>query len=312
MAPILDPSVDPGAIRRAAALLRAGELVAFPTETVYGLGADARNPLAVRRIFAAKGRPAEHPLIVHLAAAGDPARPLAAWAVVDDRARKLVRRLWPGPLTVVLPRAEGVLDEVTGGLSTVGLRMPSHPMAQALLVAFGDGIAAPSANRFGRVSPTRAEHVEAELGGELLVVDGGPCSVGIESTIVDLTGPLPALLRTGAVTEEQLQAILGPLGPPSATRVPGTLPGHYAPHTSLRIAPDPRAEADRLRAQGWAVEILPAPADPAQHARRLYAELRRLDALGVDVLVAEPAQGVGLGRAVNDRLARAARGSERS
>ena len=306
--PILDPAHDATALGQAMALLRAGELVGFPTETVYGLGADARNPLAVRRIFAAKGRPADHPLIVHLATPADPAQALEAWAVVDDRARRLARALWPGPLTLVLPRRAGVPDEVTGGLDTVGLRMPRHPVAQALLAAFGDGVAAPSANRFGQVSPTTAAHVQAELGAALLVLDGGPCAVGIESTIVDLSGPVPALLRPGAVTAEQIQAIVGPLGPAGTTRAPGTLPGHYAPHTSLRIAADPQAQARLLRAQGLRVAVLLAT-DPAEYARQLYAELRRLDAQGVDVLVAQPAAEDGLGRAINDRLSRAARGS---
>jgi L-threonylcarbamoyladenylate synthase len=193
---------DAPALAAAAAALRAGQLVAFPTETVYGLGARASDPLAVRQIFAAKGRPVDHPLIVHLADAAE----VDAWV---DRARladggatldALAARRWPGPLTLVAPRAVGVPDEVTGGMDTVGLRVPAHPLARALIAAAGGGLAAPSANRFGRVSPTTAAHVRAELGLDLLIVDGGPCGVGVESTILDLCDPAgPALLRPGGL-----------------------------------------------------------------------------------------------------------------
>ncbi len=296
---ILPP--DPDTLRRAAAALDAGELVAFPTETVYGLGADADNPLAVRRIFAAKGRPADHPLIVHLA---DPSW-LPAWAVADPRAERLAARFWPGPLTLILPRQAHVIDEVTGGRDTVGLRVPDHPVALALLSAFGRGVAAPSANRFGRVSPTRAAHVAEELGDEILVLDGGACRVGVESTIVDLSGEEPAILRPGAVTAEDLEAVVGPLGRPGDTAAPGTLASHYAPRTALLLSSDPDADAARMRREGRRVAVLRA-GDPRQHARLLYAELRRLDDLDVDVLIAERADDEGLGRAINDRLARAA------
>jgi len=280
--------------------LCAGELVAFPTETVYGLGADARNPLAVRRIYAAKDRPSGHPLIVHLA---KPAQ-AEAWGEMSAAARELAAAFWPGPLTLVLRRADGVLDEVTGGLDTVGIRVPSHPVARALLASFADGIAAPSANRFGRVSPTTADHVRSELGPEVMVLDGGPCQVGIESTIVDLSGDVPALLRPGGVPVEAIEALLGPLIA-GTTPAPGTLPEHYAPRTALCLSDQPEDTASALRAEGRTVATLLA-GPPEDHARMLYAELRRLDGLDVDVLVAERSPHGGIGRAINDRLQRAA------
>lgn len=286
-------------LTQAVVILRSGGLIGLPTETVYGLGADARNPLAVRQIFAMKGRPADHPLIVHL---GD-VEQVGDWAVTGPVASALAAAFWPGPLTLVLPRQPGVPDEVTGGLETVGIRVPSHPAASALLKAFGGGVAAPSANRFGRVSPTTAAHVEAEFGGAVPVLDGGPCPVGVESTIIDLTGP-PALLRPGGIPTEAIEAITGPLGS-STTRAPGTLAAHYAPRTALLLSDRPQVDAERLRGEGRTVAILPAgPAE--EHARRLYAELRRLDQLGVDILIAELAGEAGLGRAINDRLSRAA------
>lgn len=292
-------------IDEATRLLQAGELVAFPTETVYGLGARARDPLAVRRIFAQKGRPADHPLIVHLAEAGW----LGRWARLDGplarRAPEIAAKWWPGPLTLILPRAAGVPDEVTGGLDTVGLRVPGHPVARALIAAVGEGVAAPSANRFGRVSPTTADHVRSEFGAAVPVLDGGACGVGVESAILDLSGDSPALLRPGGVPCSALEGQLGPIRRGGATRAPGTLASHYAPHTALRLADDIEAERARLEAEGLRVEILRA-GPPAAHARRLYAELRRLDRLGVDVLVAERARSGGLGDAINDRLARAA------
>jgi L-threonylcarbamoyladenylate synthase len=293
----------PSEITRAVHRLRAGGLVAFPTETVYGLGAAARQPLAVRQIFEAKGRPSTHPLIVHLARAEQ----AWDWGLPTEAARCLAAVFWPGPLTLILKRAPWVPDEVTGGRTTVGLRVPAHPLAQALLAEFGDGIAAPSANRFGQISPTTAAHVRAELGPELMVLDGGPCAVGIESTIVDLSGEQPALLRPGAIDEAQLQALVGPLGS-SQTAAPGTLAKHYAPRTALKLSVNPEETAAQLREQGLSVAVLSASA-PEDHARQLYAELRRLDGLGVDVLVAEPSPDSTLGQAINDRLTRAARGS---
>lgn len=281
------------------AVLKTGGLLAFPTETVYGLGADASNPLAVRQIFAMKGRPADHPLIVHLASVDH----VDQWGQMGAVGHALAAAFWPGPLTLVLPRQATVLDEVTGGLQTVGIRVPAHPTAQALLQRFGGGLAAPSANRFGRISPTTAAHVQAEFSDAVPVLDGGPCAIGVESTIIDLSGP-PALLRPGGVPLEAIEAITGPLAE-SSTRAPGTLASHYAPRTSLLLSQDPAVDAARLREKGCTVAIL-AAGDDAEHARRLYAELRRLDTLGVDILIAELAGEGGLGRAINDRLSRAA------
>lgn len=292
------------ALDAALARLRAGEPVAIPTETVYGLAADADNPLAVRRVFALKGRPADHPLIVHL----PDAAALPQWGHPDPRAEALGAAFWPGPLTLIVQRQPRVIDEVTGGRDTVGLRVPNHPLALALLAGLGGGLAAPSANRFGRISPTTAQHVQEELGPEVTVLDGGPCQVGVESTIVDLSGPQAALLRPGAVSRAQLEALIGPLVLGSKTAAPGTLPGHYAPRTALRLCADPESEAAALRAQGLRVAVLPVL--PARElAPRLYAELRRLDAEGVDWLLAGRVDEDGVGAAVNDRLSRAAWGS---
>jgi L-threonylcarbamoyladenylate synthase len=292
-------------LEEAVVRLSRAELVAFPTETVYGLGADAADPIALRRVFATKGRPVDHPLIVHVNSLEAAER----LGVFDARARVLARRFWPGPLTLVLPRRSGVPDEVTGGLDTVGLRIPAHPLALGLLAAFPSGLAAPSANRFGRTSPTTATHVEEELGLGFPILDGGPCAVGVESTIVELPadGAAPALLRPGGLPTEVIVTLIGPLGR-SVTRAPGTLTAHYAPRTSLLLAEDPEARAAELRDRGLRVALLPA-GEPAEHARRLFAELRALDQLGVDVLVAGLAVEAGLGVAVNDRLRRAAAGS---
>ena len=301
----------------AVAALRAGDAIGFPTETVYGLGADARNRAAVARIFALKGRPANHPLIVHLA---DTAA-LGEWAAaVPAAARRLAAAFWPGPLTLILPRAAGVLDEVTGGQATVGLRVPSHPVALALLAAFGGGIAAPSANRFGRVSPTSAAHVRAEFGSEVaLVLDGGDCSVGLESTIVSCVSEL-LLLRPGGIALAALEAVAGPIrraergeGP----RASGTLLAHYAPRTPLRVL----ASQALTAAAGAAVAVLarrPAPAnyagplwieaaaDALCFGHDLYADLRRLDASGAAAIVVEEIPAGAGWDAVRDRLARAA------
>ena len=313
---------DPGRIREAARLLARGGLVAFPTETVYGLGADADNPDAVRRIFAAKGRPADHPLIVHLAG---PAQ-LGEWArEVPPEALRLARAFWPGPLTLVLPRAARVSDLVTGGQDSVGLRVPSHPVARALLQAFGGGVAGPSANRFGRVSPTTAAHVHAELGEAVdLVLEGGPSEVGIESAIVDLSSGEPALLRPGVIGAAALAAALGrPLGGArtGSPRVSGALASHYAPATPsvlvapgellerLEGAPRPAAVLARrpcppnLSAVAW----VEAPVDPLAYARHLYASLRTLDAAGAACLLVEAVPDAPEWQAVGDRLARATR-----
>ena len=316
------------AIARAALLLRAGELVAFPTETVYGLGADAANPEAVRRIFAAKGRPADHPVIVHLPDASHVLR----WAsAMPDAARLLAAAFWPGPLTLILRRAAGVHDVVTGGQDSVGLRVPSHPVARALLKAFDGGIAAPSANRFGRISPTRAAHVAGDLGAAVgLILDGGACEIGIESTIIALTDGVPTLLRPGAIGVPELTRVLGrvPAAPDrAAPRASGTLASHYAPKTAALLAPGDalHAEIDQLVDRDEAVAVLArtvrrpedfagawiaAPAEAAAYAHDLYANLRTLDAAGADVILIEAPPSDDAWLAVRDRLGRATRGED--
>jgi L-threonylcarbamoyladenylate synthase len=331
-------------IARAAEVLRAGGLVAFPTETVYGLGADASRDDAAAKIFAVKGRPRAHPLIVHLAA--DPT--LEDWAAeVPDAARKLATAAWPGPLTIILKRGPRVAAATTGGADTVGLRVPAHPMAQALLRAFGGGIAAPSANRFGAVSPTTADHVVEDLGENVdYILDGGACDVGVESTIVDLSRARPVLLRPGGMPREAIEAIIGPLdaADAEAPAAPGTLASHYAPRAeviAVELADVPATvEAERgapavpvsgdAPARERKIAVLaprsaftswpnldallyPLPDDLAGMAHDLYAALRDLDAKGVDVVIAALPPAVGLGEAVGDRLRRAAgpRGSQR-
>ena len=300
--------------------------MAFPTETVYGLGADAGNPDAVKKIFAAKGRPQDHPLIVHIA---DMAQ-MANWARnIPPSARRLARNFWPGPLTIILQRGPGVSDLVTGGQDTVGLRVPSHPVAQALLRAFDGGIAAPSANRFGRVSATTAEHVRREFGNVIdLVLDGGASAVGIESTIVDLSGRQATLLRPGWITAEQLEEALGmPLASPDSRspRAPGALARHYAPRTRLMLLEtDLLLElAASLTRQGKRVAVLAhsvlrpilpditwivAPRDVSSYAHDLYANLRRLDDAGCDAILVEAPPQEAPWSAVADRLTRAATG----
>jgi L-threonylcarbamoyladenylate synthase len=317
-------------IARAVDALRRGGLVAFPTETVYGLGADAANPDALARLYAVKGRPAEHPVIVHV---GDPSQ-LAAWATeVRPPARLLVDAAWPGPLTVIVRRARRVLDAVTGGGDTVGVRMPDQPVALALLRAFGDGIAAPSANRFGRVSPTSAADVRAELGDDVdVVLDDGPCAVGVESTIVDCTGDAPVILRPGGVTRERIESVTGArvtVGGDGLVRAPGTLKAHYAPESAVLVV-DGRELADRASALVAAgqrvavlaeqpapdlpsgVVVLDSPADAREYARVLYARLRQADRERVDVVLAVPPADAGLGAAVVDRLRRAAGRDDRA
>ena len=317
-------------IERAVTVLRAGGLVAFPTETVYGLGADASNEAAVRKIFEAKGRPATHPVIVHLADAAE----LATWARdVPHAAHLLARKFWPGPLTLILSRAGRVSDVVTGGQDTVALRVPSHPVARRLLARFGGGIAAPSANRHGRVSATTAAHVRDEFGNAVdCVLDGGQTDVGIESTIVDLSGSRPSLLRPGSIMVDDIeQALEASLAEPlaDAPRAPGTLAAHYAPRTPLMLMEGDLALglAASLARQGKRVAVLAfserrplsagiewvaAPRDAAAYAHDLYASLHRLDSTGCDAIIVEsPPQGPEWA-AIIDRLARAAAGSPAS
>ncbi len=322
--------------QRAVDLLRAGELVAFPTETVYGLGADAANPEAVAKIFAAKGRPADHPLIVHLA--GHDA--VDQWAeAVPAVAWELMETFWPGPLTLILKKQAWVPLTVTGGQNTVGLRVPGHPVALELLRRFAasggnGGIAAPSANRFGRISPTTAAHVQEELGARVpLILDGGPCAVGIESTIVDCSRGEPVVLRPGHISPLHLEAVLGRL-PEIATavgapRVSGSLAAHYAPVTPMRIVAGPRLldfinaqrhKGDRCGVIGhsqppqagmphvWRM----LPADPVGYAHELYAALREMDHAGVDLIAVEALPESPLWAAVGDRLRRAAAGAGQS
>ncbi|MBV9555084.1 MAG: threonylcarbamoyl-AMP synthase [Alphaproteobacteria bacterium] len=306
----------PGSIARAAALLRSGQLVAFPTETVYGLGGDATNDAAVAAIFAAKGRPRFNPLIVHVPGLGE----AEAIAVFDERARAVARRCWPGPLTLVLRRRpdSGVSLLACAGLDTVAVRAPAHPVAQALLRDAGRALAAPSANRSGRVSPTTAAHVAAELrSGAALILDGGACAVGIESTVVDLTAPRPVMLRSGGVTVEQLATVLGRIaetvGEPVPPRAPGQLPSHYAPRLKLRLDAADAQPAEALLAFGpdvpagfAAVLNLSERGDLAEAAANLFAMLRRLDRREFSGIAAMPIPERGLGRAINDRLRRAA------
>ena len=331
-APVNIVAADEAGVARAVELLRAGEVVAFPTETVYGLGADASNPDAVAKIYALKGRPSAHPVIVHLAN-GDR---LDEWASdVPEGARRLAHAFWPGPLTLVLKRAPHVPDAVTGGQETVGLRVPSHPVAQALLAGFGGedggrrfgGVAAPSANKFGRVSPTLAEHVFADFQLAVpLILDGGATAVGIESTIVDLSGERPRLLRPGGVAAAAIEEVLGaPLAAAdeSAPRAPGTLPAHYAPKAHVRLVKrvemlEAIASHKGRRLGVLALEVRvprlnPAlqrvvPAIAAQYAHELYAAMRALDAQNVDLILVETPPGSPAWAAVHDRLGRAARG----
>jgi L-threonylcarbamoyladenylate synthase len=319
-------AVRTGDIQNAVEVLSAGGLVAFPTETVYGLGANAENTAAVRSIFQVKGRPSSHPLIVHI----DRAQHLDEWvADVPATARLLAEHFWPGPLTLVARRGPRVPLEATGGQETVAVRVPDHPVALALLSAFGGGVTAPSANRFGQVSPTTADHVHAELGDAVdLVLDGGPCQVGVESTIVDTTGAVPRILRPGGVTREDLEAVLGsPLADGSATnrvRVPGQHPSHYAPRARVvLVAPDQLvAEAQHAQRQGHQVgmllpltladtpvtahTVIHIPGSMAAYARGLYGFLRDLDQHGCDLIVASLPAEEGLGLAIANRLRRAA------
>ena len=335
---ILDGN-DPSAIATAARALRSGALLGMPTETVYGLAADASSDAAVAQIFAAKGRPSDHPLIVHVADAAG----IAHFASdVPAFAQKLVDAFWPGPLTLILPRLSGVATAATGGQDSVGLRCPAHPVAHALLVACAApadaavpsdapvwGVAAPSANRFGRVSPTTAQHVQDELGEALLVLDGGPCQVGIESTIVDCTRGVPVLLRPGAITREQIQQACGmaPLSkedlPHHTPRASGTLEAHYAPAAKVRLM-DAKAlqtgldllGADAahiavyaraaLRTQSSKLVMRRMPDDASAAAQQLFAALRAFDDQGVKLIWIETPPATPEWEGVRDRLQRAA------
>jgi L-threonylcarbamoyladenylate synthase len=290
-------------VDRALSVLRAGGLVAIPTETVYGLAADASNANAVRRIFAVKGRPADHPLIVHVGAAAQ----LGDWAAtVPPAAEVLADSCWPGPLTLLVPRAATVLDLVTGGRSGVGVRVPAHPMTLELLARFGGGLAAPSANRFGRVSPTTADHVRADLGDDVdFVLNGGPCPVGVESTIVDCTVDPPQVLRPGGISSEEIESLLEmTLGAPSGpSRAPGMLESHYAPRCTVVLA-DSRREAVALADALPGAEIIDDD-DLAHYAHTLFARLRDADDRGVDTVIAVLPPARGLGHAIRDRLFKA-------
>lgn len=324
------------AIDEAARALRAGGLVAFPTETVYGLGADAGSDAAVAGIFAAKGRPSDHPLIVHVAAGPKGTEALSRFAQpLPPFAQKLVQAFWPGPLTLIVTRQPGVGSAAAGGQDTIGLRCPAHPVAQALLAACAEhgvaGLAGPSANRFGRVSPTTAQHVFDEFGDDLLVIDGGPCAVGIESTIVDCSRGAPVLLRPGAITRAQIEAATGErlqgrdtLAAPDP-RASGTLEAHYAPNAKLRLM-DARAIQTGLDVLGpnaahiavWARSVPRSrsqrviqrrmPDDAAASAQQLFAVLREFDAQGVKLIWVETPPDTTEWEGVRDRLQRAAVG----
>lgn len=308
---------DASALHEAVMALRAGELVGLPTETVYGLAGDARNPAAIRRIFALKGRPADHPLIVHLA----DAEQMREWAMdIPEVAWRLAALHWPGPLTLILRRAPEVSPLLTGGQDTVGLRVPAHPVAQALLRAFGGALAAPSANRFGRISPTAADHVRAEFGAALpIVLEGGSSQIGLESTILDLSSARPRILRPGHVQPAALQGVLGvplPAGVADvpAPRVSGSLDSHYAPRAPAVLVSraELQAHSPHPQVRVLALQTLPAgqigmalPAEAEAYARELYAALRALDAQQPDCILVQAVPDDAPWDAVRDRLRRA-------
>lgn len=304
-------------IEQAVSLLRAGDVVAFPTETVYGLGAIAFDADAVAKIFERKGRPRFDPLIVHVAAMRDA---FALCERVPEKARLLAERFWPGPLTLVLPKLASIPNLVTAGLPSVGVRVPSHPVAQSLLKALDAPLAAPSANRFGKVSPTTAEHVFQDLGSSIpMILEGGPCQRGIESTIVSLLEDAPRLLRPGSIAVEEIEAVVGVVaiasGNPDVLLSPGQLKSHYAPRTPMQPLTEalpPQAgervgllAIEAISAEGYAaVEVLSANADLREAATKLFAALRRLDSQKLDRIVCQLAPAHGLGTAINDRLLR--------
>lgn len=314
-------------IRHSAEMIRAGGLVAFPTETVYGLGCDALNPDAAAKVFEAKQRPTFDPLIVHLA---DRSMIETVVTSVPASAQRLMDAFWPGPLTLILPKQPIVPDLVTAGLPTVAVRMPNHSIALALIREARTPIAAPSANPFGYVSPTTAQHVSDGLGDRIdLILDGGPCPVGVESTILSLAGARPELVRPGSLTLEAIQTVIGPVGrtisPDEAVHMPGQSPRHYATRTSVTVLPATKvwpilqgqervgllamSEPGDLAGQFHAVEVLSPSGDLREAARNLFAALRRLDELGLDRIYAEPCIEQGLGLAMMDRLHRCATSS---
>ena len=305
-------------VRRAAEILRAGGLVAFPTETVYGLGADASSVAAIARLYAAKGRPAGHPVIVHFA---DAARAFEWAREIPEEAKTLAAKFWPGPLTLILKRSAKAQDFVTGGQDNVGLRVPSHPVAQELLRTFGDGVAAPSANLFGNVSPTSARHVRDDFPGQIdLILEGGSSEVGIESTIVDLSGADPVLLRPGGISKVQLEEVLNSgitEKNPDSPRHSGGLERHYAPKTPARLLPSHALDAAIAGREG-AVAVLAfsrpderveywirMPREPQAYAQRLYAALRELDGAQCETILIETPPETAEWTAVRDRLSRA-------
>ncbi len=308
-------------IQHAAEIIKRGGIVAFPTETVYGLGADAFNPLAVARIFEVKRRPYFDPLIVHVAHPADVKKLVKE---IPSHAKKLIERFWPGPLTVVLLKNENFPDIVTAGLPTVAIRMPDHPMALSLIKECRCPIAAPSANPFGYLSPTTAEHVREQLGDQVdLILDGGPCPVGVESTIVSFSEERPWLLRPGGVSLEEIESVIGKVTISSVEEdspsAPGMLPRHYAPRTPILLDWDEKdIDLHKGRNIGLlafrepknnltfhSVEILSKKGDIREAAANLFAAIRRLDGLNLDFIVAEPIPEIGLGRAIMDRLRRA-------
>jgi L-threonylcarbamoyladenylate synthase len=305
----------PETLQQAAELLRQGELVAFPTETVYGLGADASSETAVAKIFAAKGRPADHPVIVHVASADE----FAKWAVdIPDVAYQLTDAFMPGPITLILKRSKLAPDIVTGGQDTVGLRVPNHPVALELLKSFGGGIAAPSANRFGRISPTTAQHVLEELGESVsMILDGGACQVGLESTIVDATSEQVKILRPGGVSLEALSKLLGyrpEVVNKSQVRVSGALESHYAPTTPAFLVQAKDLQAADEKTGVMSLELKPdfskavwltLPNDPESYGQHLYATLRKLDGSGLTRIFIERVPETSEWLAVRDRLKRA-------
>ena len=306
-------------IQKAAEIIQEGGLVAFPTETVYGLGADALNPLAVARIFEVKNRPQFDPLIVHVA---DMRQAEILVVKFPEKALRLAEKFWPGPLTLVLPKSTLVPDIVTSSLPNVAIRVPNHPMALDLIRESGRPIAAPSANAFGAVSPTTAEHVRQSLGGKVdMILDGGPCGIGVESTVISFAGKEPLLLRPGGLPLEEIQTLIGKVGQTAGTEsnpsAPGQLLNHYAPRTPLFLdPPSPSLPRDKKigllslkepvdpTAFAW-VEVLSPSGDLREGAANLFAALRRLDEKNLDIILAHPVPQEGLGRAINDRLFKA-------